>query len=154
MNKSWFNTMSQKLQGKNMFSQEFEQQIWSLVQNYPAISKHSYNICLFLLISLLASAALAINLQISCSYIRQPFWHLKLDSELHWVAGDLGDADYSCCCTEAWTRDVRDGWMRAVLIERASLLPSAYSSPNGHLGRRSNWCRIKELKKMNIKYLT
>lgn len=33
--------------------------------------------------------------------------------------------------------DVRDGWIRAVLSERATLLPLVYSSPNGHLGRTS-----------------
>ena len=33
--------------------------------------------------------------------------------------------------------EVREGWTRAVLRERASLLPCAYSSPRGHLGRRS-----------------
>ena len=35
--------------------------------------------------------------------------------------------------------DVSDGWIRAVLSERAALLPSVYSSPNGHLGRTSYW---------------
>lgn len=48
-------------------------------------------------------------------------------------------AGYGCCCRDAWMRDVRDGWIRALLNERASLLPSAYSSPNGHLGRKSYW---------------
>lgn len=63
MNKSEFNTMSHKLQWKNMFSKGFEQQILRyVVQNYPAISKHPYNICLFPLISLLDSVALVINL--------------------------------------------------------------------------------------------
>lgn len=61
------------------------------------------------------------------------------ECKLHWV----GNRSYSycCCCRDAWMIDVRDGWIRAVLSERATLLPLVYSSPNGHLGRTSYWGR-------------
>lgn len=42
-----------------------------------------------------------------------------------------------CCCIDAWMIDVREGCIRAFLKDRASLLPSANSSPNGHRGRKS-----------------
>lgn len=71
-----------------------------------------------------------------------PFW-VKLETEAN---------SYCCCCRDAWMIDVRDGWIRAVLRERATLLPSVYSSPNGHLGRTSYWgnnrtCKLEEDRK-------
>ena len=53
--------------------------------------------------------------------------------------GDCSEC-YKNHWAEPWMRDVRDGCILAFLKERASLLPSAYSSPSGHLGRRS-YCK-------------
>lgn len=40
--------------------------------------------------------------------------------------------------------DVSDGCILALFKERASLFPREYSSPNGHLGRKSNCTMVNK----------